>query len=204
MNNSNNRKIYKRWARVYDKFFGSKYINSQRKLELSMLNIKKGDRILLIGIGTGEDLRFLPRDVKVTGVDITNEMLYIARGKAEQLGFSDYEILNMDGESLEFEENSFDIVVLNLILSVIPDGSKCLKEAYRVLKKDGQIGIFDKFIEDGAKANLFRRLLNKITSSLGTDINRSFSDILGNLKLRIVDEKKSILGGAYRIIILKK
>lgn len=204
MNNSSNRKIYKTWARVYDKLFGSRYFNSQRKLELSMLNIKNGDKVLLVGVGTGEDLRFIPRNAKITAVDITDKMLHIAKSKAEELGFIDYDILNMDGENLEFEDNSFDFVVLNLILSVIPDGNKCLKEAYRVLKKNGKIGIFDKFIEDHSKPNLFRRLFNKITKILGTDINRRFSDILGNIKLRIIDEKKSILGGAYVIIILQK
>lgn len=204
MNNSSNRKIYKTWARVYDKLFCSRYFNSQRKLELSMLNIKNGDKVLLVGVGTGEDLRFIPRNAKITAVDITDKMLHIAKSKAEELGFIDYDILNMDGENLEFEDNSFDFVVLNLILSVIPDGNKCLKEAYRVLKKNGKIGIFDKFIEDHSKPNLFRRLFNKITKILGTDINRRFSDILGNIKLRIIDEKKSILGGAYVIIILQK
>jgi Mn-dependent DtxR family transcriptional regulator len=82
MNNSNNKKIYKRWAGIYDKFLGSKYINKQRELEISMLNLKKGDSVLFIGIGTGEDLKFLPRGVEVVGVDITDEMLNIARKKA--------------------------------------------------------------------------------------------------------------------------
>jgi ubiquinone/menaquinone biosynthesis C-methylase UbiE len=204
MNNLRNKKIYRRWAGMYDKFFGSGYINKQRELEISMINLKAGDRILFIGIGTGEDLKFLPKGVEVVGVDITDEMLDIARKKAKKLNLKDTQILNMDGQKLDLKDNSFDVVVLNLILSVIPDGHKCLSEAYRVLKRGGTIAVFDKFLEDKSRPNILRSLLNKVTSSLGTDINRRFSDILGNIKLSVIEEKRSILGGMYRIMILKK
>lgn len=204
MNNIKNKKIYRRWAGMYDKFFGSDYINKQRELEISMLNLKAGDRILFIGIGTGEDLKFIPKGLEIVGVDITDEMLDIARKKAEKLNLNDIQILNMDGQKLDFDDNSFDVVVLNLILSVIPDGHKCLSEAYRVLRDDGTIAVFDKFLDDKSNPNFIRRVLNKVTSYLGTDINRRFFDILGNIKLSVMEEKRSILGGMYRIIILKK
>lgn len=189
---------------MYDKFFGSNYINKQRELEISMLNLKAGDKVLFIGIGTGEDLRFIPEGVSVTGIDITEEMLNIAKLKAKNLGLKDVKIMNMDGQSLDFNDNQFDYVVLNLILSVIPDGNKCLSEADRVLKNESRIAIFDKFLDDKEKPNFIRKLLNRITISLGTDINRRFTDILENIKLEIIEEKKSILGGMYKIIILKK
>jgi ubiquinone/menaquinone biosynthesis C-methylase UbiE len=204
MNNLSNKKIYKNWAGGYDLLFGSKYINKQREAEITMLNLKEGDKILFIGVGTGEDLRFIPKGVKVVGVDITDEMLEVARSKAKELGLKDVKILNMDGQNLDFEGSQFDYVVLNLILSVIPDGHKCLSEAYRVLKPEGRIAVFDKFLEDKGKANGIRKLLNRVTKYLGTDINRRFSDILGNLSLKVVEERKSILGGMYKIIVLKK
>jgi phosphatidylethanolamine/phosphatidyl-N-methylethanolamine N-methyltransferase len=169
-----------------------------------MLNFRRGDNVLFIGIGTGEDLKFIPEGVCVTGIDITEEMLNVARKKAENLDIKNLTILNMDGQDLEFNNNEFDYVVLNLILSVIPDGHKCLSEAHRVLKKDGKIAIFDKFLEDKSKPNFIRKLLNKITTALGTDINRRFSDIIDNMNLKVMEEKKSILGGMYRIIILEK
>lgn len=88
MNNLRNKKIYRRWAGLYDKFFGSDYINKQRELEISMLNLKTGNRVLFIGIGTGEDLKLLPKGVEIVGVDITDEMLDIALKKAEKLNFN--------------------------------------------------------------------------------------------------------------------
>lgn len=204
MDNSSNRKIYKRWARFYDKLFGSSYINKQREGEIAMLGLEAGDSILFIGIGTGEDLRFIPKGVRATGIDITEEMLDATRGKAEALGVKEVKILNMDGQNMEFAANQFDFVVLNLILSVIPDGHKCLREAYRVLKPGGRIAVFDKFLEAKKEPNIVRKLINNITKLLGTDINRSFSDIAHNIDLKVVQEKKSILGGMYKIYILEK
>lgn len=204
MNNFENMRIYRRWSKVYDKFFGSSYINKQREAEMLMLNLKAGDSVLFIGIGTGEDLRFIPEGVNVTGIDITEEMLSVAREKAQTFGLRSVKTLNMDGQNLDFDGNQFDYVVLNLILSVIPDGHRCLSEAYRVLKPGGKIAVFDKFIEDKKDPNFARKLLNNITKSLGTDINRKFSDILGSLSLKVIEERKSILGGMYRIIVLQK
>nr|WP_051356205.1 methyltransferase domain-containing protein [Clostridium intestinale] len=169
-----------------------------------MLNLKNEDKILFVGIGTGEDLRFIPEGIGVTGVDITNEMLDIARKKARELGLKEAKIINMDGQNLDFEEDTFDYVVLNLILSVIPNANKALKEAYRVLKPGGKVAVFDKFLDERKDPNILRRLLNSITRSLGTDINRRFSDMLDRVNLKVIEEKNSILGGRYRIIILQK
>lgn len=204
MNNVKNKKIYKRWASIYDVFFGSEFINKQRESEISMLNLKSGDKVLFIEIGTGEDLKFIPQGVVVTGIDITEKILDVARNKAKNLGFKDIKIINMDGQNMEFDDNQFDYIILNLILSVIPDGNKCLKEAYRILKPEGKIAVFDKFLNENRMPNIMRRFLNIITRSLGTDINRKFSDMLVNLKLNIVDCKSSILGGVYKIIIMEK
>lgn len=199
MNNFSNMKIYRRWARFYDNFFGGSYINKQREVEMSMLSLKSGDSILFIGIGTGEDLRFIPEEVNVTGIDITEGMLDVARGKAQALGLKNVKILNMDGQNLDFAENQYDYVVLNLILSVIPDGHSCLSEAYRVLKPGGKIAVFDKFLEDKKEPDIMRKLFNNITKLLGTDINRRFSNIVGNINLKVIQEKESILRGTMSI-----
>lgn len=204
MDNNSNVRIFSAWSKIYDVFFASKIINNQRRTAVSLLDLKPGDKVLLIGIGTGEDLKFLPKGVKVVGVDITEDMLNIARQKAKRLGFEDAEILNMDGQNLAIKDNTFDAIILNLILAVIPDGHQCLMESYRVLKPKGKIVIFDKFLQEGKNINLFRILLNKITIKLGTDINRKFLDILKEIKLEIVEDRKSILGGMYRIVLLTK
>lgn len=204
MNNLSNKKIYKKWSKIYDKFFGSSIFNNQRKLEIDLLTLNPEDKVLFIGIGTGEDFKFLPKGVQVTGIDITEEMLEVARKKADTLNLENANILNMDAMNLSFQDKEFDYVILNLILSVVPDGNKCLKEAYRVLKPNGKVAIFDKFAGEEQKKSVVKALLNKLTTSLGTDINRKFSQIAKGINLKVVEERKSIFGGMYNIMILEK
>ncbi len=204
MNNETNVKIFSNWSKLYDIFFGSKIINKQREIAVNLLRLKENNKVLLIGIGTGEDLKFIPKDVKVTGIDITDEMLVIARSKGKNLGIMNLEIINMDGENLDFTDETFDAIVMNMILAVIPDGNKCLKEAERVLKHDGKIVIFDKFLDEDKKAGVLREVLNKITTNLGTDINRRFSEIMRGTSLKIIEDRESILKGMYRIILLQR
>jgi len=204
MDNLSNKKIYKKWSKIYDKFFGSNIFNNQRKLEIDLLRLKPEDKVLFIGVGTGEDFKFLPKGVQVTGIDITDEMLEVARKKADILNLGNVNILNMDAMNLSFEDEEFDYVVLNLILSVVPDGNKCLKEAYRVLKPNGKIAIFDKFAGEGQRESLVKALLNKLTTSLGTDINRKFSEISKDVNFKVVEQRESLFGGMYKIMILEK
>ncbi len=204
MDNLSNKKIYKKWSKIYDKFFGSNIFNNQRKLEIDLLRLTPEDKVFFIGVGTGEDFKFLPKGVQVTGIDITDEMLEVARKKADTLNLQNVNILNMDAMNLSLEDEEFDYVVLNLILSVVPDGNKCLKEAHRVLKPNGRIAIFDKFASEGQKESLVKALLNKLTTSLGTDINRKFSEISEGIDLKTVEERKSLFQGMYKIIILEK
>jgi phosphatidylethanolamine/phosphatidyl-N-methylethanolamine N-methyltransferase len=204
MNNTNNKRIYKKWSKTYDKFFGSNYFNNQRKLEIELLKLTSKDKILFIGVGTGEDLKFVPKDASVTAIDITEEMLDVARKKAIDLGMKNIEIINMDAMNLSFSDNEFDYVILNLILSVVPDGNKCFNEAFRVLKTKGRIAIFDKFAKENGSKGKMKLLLNKITMALGTDINRKFTDISKNKNFKLIEMKKSLFGGMYRIIVLEK
>ncbi|EQB86137.1 ubiquinone/menaquinone biosynthesis C-methylase UbiE [Clostridium punense] len=204
MDNLRNKKIYKKWSKIYDKFFGSSIFNNQRKLEIDLLTLNPEDKVLFIGVGTGEDFKFLPKGVQVTGVDITEEMLEVARKKADTLNLEKANILNMDAMNLSFQDKEFDYVILNLILSVVPDGNKCLKEAYRVLKPNGKIAIFDKFAGEEQKKSVVKALLNKLTTSLGTDINRKFSQISSGINLKVLEERNSIFGGMYKIMILEK
>jgi len=204
MNNVSNKIIYRRWSKIYDKVFGSNFFNKQGKIEMDLLELAPGEKVLLIGVGTGEDLKFIHKDVQVTATDITEDMLEIARIKAKVLNFRNASILNMDGMNLNFNDGEFDYVVLNLVLSVVPDGNKCLKEAFRVLKPKGKVAIFDKFAKENQSINIGKLLLNKLTMKLGTDINRKFSDISKNINFKTIETRKSIFGGMYKIMILKK
>ncbi|MDF2607998.1 MAG: hypothetical protein K0S34_2194 [Bacillales bacterium] len=200
MKNNSNIKKYKILSHVYDSIMGIKIFRTARKKAISLLPLKSNDEILLVGVGTGEDLQFLPENVLITGIDLSNDMLKVANKK---INCKNVNLLQMNAEDLEFSDKTFNCVILNLILSVAENPKDVMKEALRVLTDDGIILIFDKFLENN-KPSFIRSLLNIITSSIGTDINRNLDDILYGLPLVIIREENSILNGNYKIILVKK
>ena len=101
--------------------------------------LKPGERVLLVGVGTGADLPLLPEGVQATGVDLGPEMLAKAQGKLP-LERREITLLQGDAQVLLVEEAADDAAILNLILSVIPDGKACLRATRRAVKEGRQSG----------------------------------------------------------------
>ncbi|HEX2225053.1 MAG TPA: methyltransferase domain-containing protein [Thermoanaerobaculia bacterium] len=194
-----NRLRYTVWAPIYDAIarFGR-----QRRRSLELLDLRPGERVLIVGAGTGADLPDLPDGLEVLATDLTPAMLARARERAKP----GVELRVMDGQRLDLPDASFDAVILHLILAVIPDPVACLREASRVLRPGGRIAVFDKFLADGARPALPRRLLNLATSTLFSDVNRRFGDILkaSGAPLTVEHDEPAILGGFFRILRLRK
>src|SRR5687768_10945396 len=138
--NTWNRIRYSAWAPFYDVVTGG--FDRYRRESLARLQLSAGERVLLVGAGTGADLRHIPPSVMAVATDLTPAMLARA-GKHQRPGVY---LAIMDGHQLAVRSGSFDAVVLHLILAVIPDPVRCLKEAARVLRPQGRIVVFDKFV----------------------------------------------------------
>ncbi|MCX7569355.1 methyltransferase domain-containing protein [Tumebacillus sp. DT12] len=201
MKNRTNRAKYKYLSLLYDLLMGNRMFLIARKRGINLLQIQPDERLLLVGVGTGADLPLLPADAHVTGVDLSPEMLAKAAAKANG---PRVQLMEMNAEKLEFPDQHFDTVVLSLILSVVETPSQAMKEALRVVKEGGSILVFDKFLHDSVSPSLGRRLLNRITSFIGTDINRRFEEIVAGLPVQVVHEESSLFKGSYRIIVLQK
>ena len=199
MKNRTNLTKYRILAPVYDHLIGRRIFRAARQRALALLGIGPSDRVLLVGVGTGEDLAFLPPATKAVGIDLAEAMLEVARAK-----FPTVELRLMNAERLEYPDASFDKVVLNLVLSVVENPKQALTEALRVLKPEGSVVVFDKFLPAGEKPSLARRAFNVFTSWLGTDINRRFDEISRGLPLETILDEPSLFGGSYRILLLGK
>lgn len=201
MNNYTNVIKYKLLAPIYDILVGNRMFIKARRKGFALLQFQPGENVLLVGLGTGQDLPFLPDGINVVGIDISEAMLAKAEKRAKGRNIR---LLNMNAERLEFKDETFDTVVLNLILSVVENPNRAMSEAVRVLKRDGRILVFDKFLEGNKNPSLFRKLLNSVTSLLGTDINRRFRDIMNGLPVTVICDMPLMYAGSYRIIFLNR
>ena len=200
MNNRWNQFIYRLWAPIYDATVNHIFMPG-RKRALELLALQPGERVLLVGVGTGADLPLLPEGVAATGIDISPEMLARARKKLPLPG-REVILLQRDAQQLQVDEAGFDAVIFNLILSVIPDGAACLRENLRALKPSGRAVVFDKFLPDDSRLATRRRLLNLGTTFFGTDVTRRFGDLAAGTGVQVLSDEPSIMRGAYRVILL--
>jgi arsenite methyltransferase len=113
--------------------------------------IKKGDTVLDLGSGAGNDC-FVARAIvgetgKVLGLDFSDTMLEKARENVKKLGFSNVEFLKGDIEEMPVSSNVIDVVVSNCVLNLVPDKKKAFSEIHRVLKQGGRFSISDVVIK---------------------------------------------------------
>lgn len=202
MTNLHNLTAYRRWAPVYDVTVNRIFTPGRRRA-LSLLNLQPGENVLIVGVGTGADFSFLPAGVFATGIDLSPDMLIKARLKLPNCRAT-VKLIQGDAQTLLVPENSCDAAILNLILSVVPDGHTCLQSTLRAIKPGGRLVIFDKFQPDNEKISPVRRCMNFFSTRLGTDITRRLCDILAGCNCKILHDESSLLGGMYRVILLQK
>lgn len=201
MTNRWNRLIYRFWAPVYDLLFDRLLFASGRRRMFELLQLQGAERVLLVGIGTGADLPYLPPQTQAVGVDLSPAMLRKAAAKSQ--GAANRLLVQADAQNLPVGAASFDVVVLALILSVVPDGQACWRESLRALRPGGRAILFDKFLPDEQTANPVRAALNLGARLLGTDINRHLGDILAGTTYTLSLNEPSLFNGMYRIIVVQ-
>lgn len=143
---------YARWAPVYDVVFGAVF-EAGRKAAIKAAE-RIGGRILEFGVGTGIALPNYRRTNRLVGVDISEPMLQKARERVEKEKLDHVEgLCLMDGAHMGFADNSFDVVIAQFVITVVPQPEETLDEMARVLKPGGEIILVNHLgAEDGPRA----------------------------------------------------
>lgn len=113
--------------------------------------INKGDHVLDLGSGAGNDC-FVARAIvgesgMVTGLDFTDAMLSKANENARKLGYTNVKFIQGDIEEMPLPDTTYDVVVSNCVLNLVPDKEKAFSEIFRVLKKGGHFSVSDVVIK---------------------------------------------------------
>ena len=159
-------RIYGRFAAFYD-LHSSLYLEAGRRRLQKVMASQSGEKILELGVGTGLTLSLYPPGLQITGVDISEEMLSVARQRVEKSGQQGVRLLKMDAQSLDFPDGSFDKVAAFYVASVVDDPIRMALEMKRVCRKGGEIYLVNHFTQRNSFFRLLEWLGAPLAASLG-------------------------------------
>ena len=162
----------------------------------------EGDTLEL-AIGSGRNLPHYSRDVRLTGVELSPEMLALARERAHELG-REVDLRLGDAERLEFEDAGFDAVVVTLGLCTIPNPRAAAAEAFRVLRPGGRLVLLEHVRSPSAPVRVGQRLLEPFAVRFEADhLLRDPLDYLGDVGFRVDTVERSKWGIVERLVAHK-
>ncbi len=161
---------YARWAPVYDLIFGAVFERGRRASVEAAVQAcgPDGGRILDVGIGTGISLSYYSTGVRLVGVDYSEPMLRKAQERVVSERLSHVEGLAvMDAQSLGFGDNSFDVVLVQYVITTVPDPEAALDEFARVLRPGGEIVLVNHIGAEQGMRRAFERGFAPLARRLG-------------------------------------
>jgi phosphatidylethanolamine/phosphatidyl-N-methylethanolamine N-methyltransferase len=178
MQESSTRAIYDVQSRVYDVTFGA-LVQRRISTAIKHLDIRQDDRVLDLGIGTGASLRYYPRDRgRIFGIDLSSGMLDLCRQRMHNQNRQNATVVQGDAMHLPFADNSFDLVFISHVISVVSDPCKLVQEAQRVAKQSARIVILNHFQSTNRFVAMIESWLCPLCTKLGWRSDLALPDLI--------------------------
>ncbi len=190
---------YARWAPVYDMVFGP-IMESSRKAGVAAIP-PSARSVLEVGVGTGISLPYYPREMRVTGIDLSPDMLERARERVRRSGLSNIDGLHeMDASALRLPDGSFDVAMAMYVMTVVPDPAAVMSELRRVVKPGGRIIAISHFAPDSHFRRALAAPLRPLWHWLGWNHSVTARSLAALPGIRMLSDRAAGLGGFYRLV----
>ena len=194
------RKRYNRVAAVYDLMEKPIEMLFFRHWRRKLFSQVKG-RVLEIGVGTGKNIPYYPKELRVTAVDISEKMLQSGQKRAV-VAEKAVQFALMDAQNLAFKDEIFDTIVATFVFCSVSDPVDGLKELKRVIKKDGSILLLEHVKSKHRIMGKLMDILNPLTVKMaGFNINRDTVKNIKNAGLSILLEN-NLKGDVFKELLV--
>jgi phosphatidylethanolamine/phosphatidyl-N-methylethanolamine N-methyltransferase len=193
-------KTYRLFSGSYDLVFGPVF-HPGRKDAVRIANDRPAQRILEVGVGTGLSLPFFRGDARVTGIDVSAEMLAKARRRVERRELKQVEaLIEMDAEKLSFADNSYDAVLALYVASVVPNPARFAAEMRRVCKPGGTIVVVNHFTSENRVMRFIEKRLAPLAGKIGFHADFPLAPFVAASGLAVREMRPSNLFGDWRLL----
>lgn len=191
---------YRLLAPLYDAVFGAG-LEHGRRIAMAALDCQSGERVLEVGVGSGLSLGLYPPGVSVTAVDLSADMLALARQRAA--GRAGVALVRMNAEHLAFRDGVFDRAVMLFAIAGFPDPVRAVTEMMRVVRPDGAIVIAGHFRSHRLLDRIFDAMLAPIYRLLRYRTNLDRNALLSACGLELVSALPANLFGYSTVLICR-
>lgn len=193
--------LYQRYARFYNLYFG-KFLNPGRMKAIEVAELKPGQRVLEVGVGTGLSLPFYPPETEVTGIDLSPQMLKRAEELVKDEGLKNIKSLQvMNAQDMKFEDNSFECVMAMHVSTVVGDPAKFVQEMQRVCVPGGKIIIVSYFHDPKTPVGKVSHMLAPFAKYIGFRPDMTMEEFLELTHLKIDQEYSVNLLNIHSVLV---
>jgi phosphatidylethanolamine/phosphatidyl-N-methylethanolamine N-methyltransferase len=196
-------RVYSDLARFYDFFFGRAFVDREHEV-IESLNLRPGNRVLEVGVGTGIALDGYPPYAHVVAIDPSADMLERAKKRVTEHGWRHIELRQGDALNLDYPDDSFDYVTSFHVLTVVPDPYRMMSEMVRVCKPGGRIAITTHFQSSNPLIAALNTIVNPITRQLGWTTKLRKQDVLKGHPITLERNAKVTPRSVHTVIVARK
>lgn len=186
---------YKFWSKIYDSII-DKVFHFDRSKIIKKLDIKRGDKILELGIGTGLNLKYYPAGCTVYGIDFSQSMLNEAKKKKSKAKVI---LQNLDATKLSFKPDFFDKVLATYVLRIAPDPYTIISKLLQITKNQARFVILDTFKGD---TPYIPQILQKISRFLGWGMSYYHKDWVKGTPWKVIHNEKMGRFSTAQLVVL--